>query len=260
VENKRAPALAGLEVRIMKTLVNTTRSGSWTLVAVLVVAGSCLFGGARSAFAADDCATSADCDRRCGKAPTLDGTIESLERLRRYLDCRHKCTLEIFECHFPSPAGGVGAIGGGLVIVPDEPIIDPVGGADLPVVLIEGEGAVSSADVNGDGVVDLSDAARILNYLFIGGDAPAQILITELADVDLEPRRSADGRQLLIQGDFVLSAGDTDGNGRIDIADAVLILRHLFSGGQEPIEIVARRRTLPPVRPLSPVLPILERR
>jgi hypothetical protein len=96
--------------------------------------------------------------------------------------------MEIFDCRFPSPPAG-----GGEAFVGDDDVVmpqPPIGGIDLPAVVLDGEGAVSSGDVNGDGVVDLSDAARILNDLFIGGDAPARVLVTGFGDVDLEPQRS----------------------------------------------------------------------
>ena len=62
-----------------------------------------------------------------------------------------------------------------------------------------------SADLNGDGATDLSDAVSLLEHLFIGGPAPA---CPKLAD--------------------------TNGDGGLDLSDAVFILAHLFLGGDQP--------------------------
>lgn len=62
-------------------------------------------------------------------------------------------------------------------------------------------------DVDGNGRVELTDAVRILNWLFQGGQPPA-----------------------------CEDSSDADDNGRIDITDAILILNHLFSGGAPPKE------------------------
>jgi hypothetical protein len=60
-------------------------------------------------------------------------------------------------------------------------------------------------DPNGDGKIDLSDAVKILAYLFMGDPAPT-----------------------------CLDAADTDGSGVIDITDAIFFLSFLFLGGPPP--------------------------
>ena len=60
-------------------------------------------------------------------------------------------------------------------------------------------------DANGDGGIDLSDAVKVLAYLFLGDPAPA-----------------------------CLVAADVDGSGKIDITDAVYTLQFLFLGGPSP--------------------------
>jgi hypothetical protein len=67
------------------------------------------------------------------------------------------------------------------------------------------EGGLVRGDANGDGVIDLSDALRILNYLYKGGPAPNP-----------------------------LWTGDANSDGVVDIADALYILNYLYKGGPAP--------------------------
>lgn len=60
-------------------------------------------------------------------------------------------------------------------------------------------------DANGDGEVAVSDAVKILLYLFGRGT------MLPVADVD-----------------------DVDDDGRIAITDAIILLNHLFKGGPSP--------------------------
>lgn len=60
-------------------------------------------------------------------------------------------------------------------------------------------------DADGSSVVDLSDAIRVLGYLFLGGEAPP-----------------------------CQDAADTDDTGILDVSDAVYLLLHLFAGGPPP--------------------------
>lgn len=60
-------------------------------------------------------------------------------------------------------------------------------------------------DANDDGIVDISDAVRILGWLFLG---------------DAEPG--------------CVAATNTNGDGAADLSDAVYVLTHLFLGGPEP--------------------------
>lgn len=66
-------------------------------------------------------------------------------------------------------------------------------------------GYILPGDANGDGLVNLSDAIYILNYLFKGGPAP-------------DP----------------MEAGDANGSGNVDLSDAIYILNYLFKGGDPP--------------------------
>ena len=67
------------------------------------------------------------------------------------------------------------------------------------------ENVFSRGDGNGDGVLELTDAIIILNYLFLGGDEPA-----------------------------CLEAADSDNDASVSLTDGVLILTYLFRGGNAP--------------------------
>jgi hypothetical protein len=60
-------------------------------------------------------------------------------------------------------------------------------------------------DCNDDGILDLSDAVYILNYLYKSGSAP-------------DP----------------LESGDTNGDDLLDLTDAIYILNYLYKGGSSP--------------------------
>ena len=66
----------------------------------------------------------------------------------------------------------------------------------------ECEGGFRRADVNADQERNLTDTVFLLNFLFLGGDAPA-----------------------------CLSAGDTDDDGGVNLTDAIYLLNYLFLGG-----------------------------
>jgi hypothetical protein len=63
-------------------------------------------------------------------------------------------------------------------------------------------------DCNMDGVVNITDALFLLNYLFGDGSAP--------------PRPES---------------CDADGSGSLQISDAIRILNYLFSGGAPPVPV-----------------------
>jgi agmatine/peptidylarginine deiminase len=63
-------------------------------------------------------------------------------------------------------------------------------------------------DANGDEMIDVGDAVRILNYLYKSGPEPDCIPITACGDVNLD--------------------------GTVDVADAIYILNYLYKGGSEP--------------------------
>jgi hypothetical protein len=73
---------------------------------------------------------------------------------------------------------------------------------DLDSIYVE---AYVPGDADGNGVVNISDAVFLINYIFGGGPAP-------------EP----------------LAAGDADCNGVVNITDAVYLIEYIFGGGPPP--------------------------
>ncbi len=101
-------------------------------------------------------------------------------------DCRHRARvrgpLGMLQCDPIEPFGMP-------AIFPSEVVM-------LPVVL-------ECGDVNGSGTVDIADAIRLLEYLFV----------------------SSEGRPLC------RGTTDVNGDGALDISDPVFLLTHLFAGG-----------------------------
>jgi M6 family metalloprotease-like protein len=61
-------------------------------------------------------------------------------------------------------------------------------------------------DATADGVIDIADVVYLINYLFVGGPAPAP----------------------------VLQAGDANRDGLVDIVDVIYLINYLFAGGPPP--------------------------
>ena len=87
---------------------------------------------------------------------------------------------------------------------------------DLDLVLGEEDGGLNffrndggsqyqAGDADGSGLITISDAVRLINYIFAGGIAPAPIL-----------------------------SGDADCSGALTISDAVFLINHIFAGGPAP--------------------------
>jgi hypothetical protein len=66
---------------------------------------------------------------------------------------------------------------------------------------------ITLGDPDGNGMVNISDAVYLINYIFSGGAAPNPLL-----------------------------AGDADCNGFVNISDAVYLIAYIFSGGPAPCE------------------------
>jgi len=97
---------------------------------------------------------------------------------------------------------------------------------------VAGENCASdNGDVNGDAVVDISDAVYLLGWLFLGGPAPAPLCDTAGVGADC----AADN-------------GDTNGDTELDISDVLYLLIWHFLGGPEPLPICAP----PGPQPLGP--------
>jgi hypothetical protein len=90
---------------------------------------------------------------------------------------------------------------------------DDTGGEDAGRAYIYclGKGEVSQCftcgDANSDGAVNVSDAVHIINYVFIGGDAP-------------DP----------------LESGDTNCDSSVNVSDAVWVINYVFIGGNAPCD------------------------
>ena len=86
---------------------------------------------------------------------------------------------------------------------------DPISRQDIAthtlVVTSSGSGLFRRGDADGNGILELTDAVRILNFLFSGGEAPG-----------------------------CLDAGDADDNGRLELTDAINDLGFLFLGNAPP--------------------------
>ena len=80
-----------------------------------------------------------------------------------------------------------------------------MGDFSLVVLPLTDDNVFSRGDGNGDGVLELTDAIIILNYLFLGGGEPA-----------------------------CLEAADSDNDASVSLTDGVLILTYLFRGGNAP--------------------------
>ena len=70
-----------------------------------------------------------------------------------------------------------------------------------------------NGDVNGDGVLDLSDPVRFLSWRFLGGAEPALLGCEVLRGQN----------------------GDVNGDGALEISDAIYLLGYLFGGGPAPV-------------------------
>ena len=92
-----------------------------------------------------------------------------------------------------------------------------------------GQASFQRGDANGNGIINVTDASFVLNYLFLGGPAPP-----------------------------CAKSADSDDDGQLQIADAVGLLGFLFLGGSAPAEPSGRCGTGPnpgqsDMRGLSPV-------
>ena len=75
--------------------------------------------------------------------------------------------------------------------------------------------ADENGDANADGLVDMSDAIYLLNFLYTGGPAPRPLGCEPFAD---------------------FHNGDVNGDTRLDISDPIYILSYEFLGGAAPVQ------------------------
>ena len=75
--------------------------------------------------------------------------------------------------------------------------------------------ADDNGDANADGVVDMSDAIYLLNFLYTGGPAPTLLSCEPFA---------------------TFHNGDVNGDSHVDISDPIYILSWEFLGGAAPVQ------------------------
>jgi hypothetical protein len=257
----------------MKKLMSANLRRSM-VAGAMVLTGSLLVGTGPALRAEDngdspvesECPTWKTCDARCGETPpVLDGSSEADDAFDRYQECLNTCLREVFDCITQQamvPTEPDGVLDPGVpvhdrirVVFPDIRVVT----VEEPMVYMEPGQSVSSADTNGDERVDMSDALLIFNYLYTGGVAPGTIMVGGYVRTETSPQLSSDGLRLTIDGNLVLSSGDTDGSGNLDMVDPLRILNHLFSDGKQPVTIWTRPLRLPPIDDLPDRLPPIDR-
>jgi hypothetical protein len=72
-----------------------------------------------------------------------------------------------------------------------------------------------NGDVNGDGLMDVSDPVFLLNFMYLGGTEPALLGCAPFNQVE---------------------NGDIDGSGQYEITDPIRLLSFLYLGGPPPVE------------------------
>jgi len=82
--------------------------------------------------------------------------------------------------------------------------------------------AEEDGDLNGDGVIDLSDVIYVSSSLFQGGHPPVPFCIP--AGVNTRGRCNA-------------VEGDVNGDNGVDLSTAIYLLTFLFQGGSPPLPI-----------------------
>jgi len=84
-----------------------------------------------------------------------------------------------------------------------------------------------SGDANGDGALNIGDPLYVLSYLFAGGVAPGECLECENEDGGLPDPWTVYRRR-------AFNAADVNADWKVNVADPIHLLRHLFAGGPPP--------------------------
>ena len=82
---------------------------------------------------------------------------------------------------------------------------------------------LENGDVNGDGERNITDAVRLLNYLFAAHEGPVRAMCLDVGSSTYVPTN--------------IENGDIDGSGRINVTDAVRFLNWLFVGEYAPVAL-----------------------
>ena len=85
-----------------------------------------------------------------------------------------------------------------------------------------------NGDMDGDGSRNVTDAVRMLNYLFAGGPPPVPAVCEVFESGSSDPIFSVPTE---------VQNGDVDGNGSMDITDVIRFIDWLFAGGDEPVPL-----------------------
>ena len=87
-----------------------------------------------------------------------------------------------------------------------------------------------NGDLDGDGNRNITDAVRMLNYLFSGGPPPVPAVceVFESGSSDKDPVFSVPTE---------VQNGDVDGNGSMNITDVIRFMEWLFAAGDEPVSL-----------------------
>ena len=82
---------------------------------------------------------------------------------------------------------------------------------------------LENGDMDGNGNRNITDAVRLLNYLFSGGEPPVHAMC------ELTGSRT--------EVPTVVENGDIDGSGSTNITDAIHFMSWLFAGGDAPVAL-----------------------
>jgi hypothetical protein len=106
--------------------------------------------------------------------------------------------------------------------------------AALDHLFLGGEGltCLDAADIDDDGVRDISDPIHLLAYLFGGGPPPAAPYPDEAEDPTPDST-ACSLENSVTTADFIRTA-DVDGSGDVSLSDAVFLLNYLTLGGPPP--------------------------
>jgi len=153
--------------------------------------------------------------------------------------------------------GGAAATGGGACVIPG----DGAGnlGAAVVISIPESPAYIDAGDMDGNGTGDLvlvETAARMLvSVLVRDGDAPLAVFLRGDANGDgkLDISDAVKILRFLFSGDTsdCAEALDANDDGRLDIADAVFLLGYLFSEGPRPPAPFPDAGSVPPVQSLG---------
>ena len=89
---------------------------------------------------------------------------------------------------------------------------------------------LENGDLDGDGSRNITDAVRMVNYLFSGGPPPVPAVceVFESGSSDKDPIFSVPTE---------VQNGDVDGNGSVNITDVIRFVQWLFAAGDEPVSL-----------------------